>query len=210
MGVIGRRGENFASEWLTARAEQAWEREAVWAGARLPDRMLLDHYLAHRSALITYAARIVGSRVRAEDLVQDAYLRVMASDTRVASDRSDDREIARPVAYLYRIVRNLAVDWKRRPTVEDIDRQGSDAIDSVAAPLSSPEHEVLYRQLLHVVVEALAELPQRTQIAFEMHWLEGYTLHEIAERLDISVTLAHLLVRSAVGHCAKRLDDLES
>jgi RNA polymerase sigma-70 factor (ECF subfamily) len=43
-----------------------------------------------------------------------------------------------------------------------------------------------------------------------MHWLEGHTLHEIAERLDISVTLAHLLVRSAVGHCAKRLDDLES
>jgi RNA polymerase sigma factor (sigma-70 family) len=83
-------------------------------------------------------------------------------------------------------------------------------MDSVAAPLSSPEHEVLYRQLLHVVVEALAELPQRTQIAFEMHWLEGHTLHEIAKRLDISVTLAHLLVRSAVGHCAKRLDDLES
>jgi len=172
--------------------------------------MLLDLYLAHRPALIAYAARIVGSRVRAEDLVQDAYLRVMASDAHVASDLSGDREIARPLAYLYRIVRNLAVDWKRHLSVEDIDRQSSDTMDTFAAPLSSPEQEVLHRQQLRLVAEALAELPRRTQTVFEMRWLEGHTLHEIAERLDVSVTLAHQLSRSAVTHCAKRLSDLES
>ena len=32
-------------------------------------------YVAHRSALIDYAARILGSREAAEDIVQDAYLR---------------------------------------------------------------------------------------------------------------------------------------
>jgi len=189
---------------------QGLEREAVRAGARLQDQMLLDLYLAHRSALIAYAARIVGSRVRAEDLVQDAYLRVMASDAQVASDMMSNRDIARPVAYLYRIVRNLAVDWQRHLSVEDIDRQSSEAMDSVAAPLSSPEQEVLHRQQLRLVAEALAELPQRTQTVFEMRWLEGHTLHEIAERLDVSVTLAHQLSRSAVTHCAKRLSELES
>jgi RNA polymerase sigma factor (sigma-70 family) len=181
------------------------EREAVRAGARLRDQMLLDLYLAHRSALIAYAARIVGSRVRAEDLVQDAYLRVQ-----VASDMLGNRDIARPVAYLYRIVRNLAVDWKRHLSVEDIDRHSSDAMDSFAARLSSPEQEVLHRQQLRLVAEALAELPQRTQTVFEMRWLEGHTLHEIAERLDVSVTLAHQLSRSAVIHCAKRLSEMES
>ena len=35
-------------------------------------------------------------------------------------------------------------------------------------------------------------------------------LRTIAERLDVSVTLAHQLSRSAVTHCAKRLSELES
>lgn len=59
----------------------------------------LDIYLANRQALVDYVAPIVGGQAQAEDVVQDAWLRFDARDT---------RPVQRPVAYLYRIVRNLA------------------------------------------------------------------------------------------------------
>jgi RNA polymerase sigma factor (sigma-70 family) len=171
--------------------------------------LLLNLYLTHRSALINYATKIVGSRVWAEDIVQDAYLRIaaMGPDQPPVVDSSNQRPIAHPVAYLYRIVRNLAADWSRRRSTESIEGLSADAIDTMAAVSPSPEHELIYRQQIQLLAEALTELPERTQIAFAMHRLGGFTLQAIADHLGISVTLAHQLVRSALSHFAERLDE---
>src|SRR5262245_40225025 len=129
---------------------------------------LLNLYLTHRSALINYATKIVGSRVWAEDIVQDAYLRIaaMGPDDPPIADTDNQRPIAYPVAYLYRIVRNLAADWSRRRSTEGIEGESAEFIESMAAVSPSPEHELIYRQQIRILAEALAELPERTQIAF--------------------------------------------
>jgi RNA polymerase sigma factor (sigma-70 family) len=171
--------------------------------------VLLDLYIAHRSALISYATRIVGSRVPAEDIVQDAYLRIAALDPNDGQSFDPDIEsqIAHPVAYLYRIVRNLAADWSRRRVTESVAGESAEIINSVDGQTPSPEHELIYRQQVRRLAEALSELPERTQIAFAMHRLGGYTLQAIAGHLGISVTLTHQLVRNALTHCAERLSD---
>jgi RNA polymerase sigma factor (sigma-70 family) len=171
--------------------------------------VLLDLYIAHRPALISYAARIVGSRVSAEDIVQDAYFRIAALDPndRPSFDPDVESQIAHPVAYLYRIVRNLAADWSRRRATENVAGESAEIINSVDGQALSPEHELIYRQQVRRLAEALAELPERTQIAFAMHRLGGYTLQAIAGHLGISVTLTHQLVRNALTHCAERLGD---
>jgi RNA polymerase sigma factor (sigma-70 family) len=165
------------------------------------DRSLLDLYLVHRSALIEYAVPIVGSRVVAEDIVQDAYLRL----ARPAG--GSDQPIANPLSYLYRIVRNLALDHRRRAVAEGAGVRLPELVHALAAPASTPEDELLHRQQLRLIAAALAELPERTRIAFEMHRLGGFTLQQIAGALGISVTLVHQLVRSAITHAAGRLDD---
>ena len=174
------------------------------------DRSKLDLYLMHRAALVDHAAPIVGCRSRAEDLVQDAYLRFAAAGRGAAeADARDSIErIAQPVAYLYRIVRNLALDWVRRQAVEG-GPADPEVLDRMPAAVATPERTALYRNELRVVTEALAELPERTRTAFEMHRLGGHTLQDIARRLGISVGLAHQLVRDAVTHCAERLGDLD-
>jgi RNA polymerase sigma-70 factor (ECF subfamily) len=174
--------------------------------------VLLNLYLAHRSALLNYATRIVGSRVWAEDIVQEAYLRIasMSPNDQLVLGSDRQSEIAHPVAYLYRIVRNLAADWSRRRSTENTEPAYAEVIDAMAAQAPSPEHELIYRQQVRLLADALKELPERTQIAFAMHRLGGYTLQAIAEHLGISVTLAHQLVRSALTHCADRLDELPS
>lgn len=158
------------------------------------DAAKLDLFLSHRARLIDYAAPLVGCRARAEDIVQEAFIRFS----------SGEAKLAQPVGYLYRIVRNLAVDWARHVAVEGTSSDTA-ALEEVPASAASPEQAAVYRDELRIVTEALAELPPRTRMAFEMHRLGGLTLQEIAGRLGISVGLAHQLVRDALSHCAERL-----
>ena len=160
--------------------------------------------MEHRAALVDYVAPIVGGRSQAEDVVQEAYIRFSASDT---ADRSG-KAISNPVGYLYRIVRNLAIDWVRRsgadwrPAVEG-------ELERVVSPVWSAEEELIHRDELRILTEALMELPERTRIAFNMHRIEGRPLREVADRLGISVVRAHQLVRQAVAHGARRLDEAD-
>ncbi len=164
--------------------------------AHIDQRLRL--FLRYRAALIDLAAPIVGCRAGAEDVVQEAYLRFSAA----GSDRS---EIHKPVPYLYQIVRRLAFDWVHSHSRERPGMVDSEFFDEIASPTPSPEQIALYRQELELVTDALGELPERTRIAFEMHRLGGYKLHEIADHLGISVTLAHQLIHRGLAHCAARL-----
>ncbi|PNU03049.1 hypothetical protein A8V01_25180 [Novosphingobium guangzhouense] len=162
-------------------------------------------YGAHRSALISYAERIAGNRAEAEDVVQDAWLHL-----RQALDRDKLRD---PVPYLYRIVRNLAIDGRRKAG-----RQARHVADEAVADLAeiaddapSPDVVVSAQVELRCVERALASLPERQRIAIEMYRLGDFKLREIAERLNISISLAHLLIVKGLAECHRlcRPDDLE-
>ena len=160
----------------------------------------LSIFTAHRGALVAYAAGIVGNRVLAEDLVQEAWLRF--------DEAARHRQLEQPLGYLYRIVRNLALDGRRRMARESqvmIDSCLDVAVASTADEAPSPETVALYKDDLELVMEAITELPERTRIALEMHRIGGCKLREIAAFLDISLPLAHLLVSEGVQHCKRRL-----
>lgn len=112
-----------------------------------------------------------------------------------------------PLGYLYRIVRNLALDGKRRLDVEKriFKGSGEEAIAVFPDARPSAEATVVHKDDLRLLREALQELPKRTRIAFEMHRLKGCKLHEIAAVLGISVTAAQLLVMDGLQHCKYRL-----
>lgn len=160
---------------------------------------LLAIFLAHRSALIDYANRIVGDHARAEDVVQEAYLRFDS----VASAKLLDE----PVGYLYRIVRNLALDGRRRLTREAIyiDKQSSDVTEQAADLTPSPEAAAAGRSELLALKAALAELPERTRRALELHRFEGKTVKCVAESLGVSVGTAHALIVDGLEHCRSKL-----
>jgi RNA polymerase sigma-70 factor (ECF subfamily) len=160
-------------------------------------------YLEHRAALVDYAAPIVGDRARAEDIVQEAWLRFTAAlDSRGGG-------ITHPVGYLYRIVRNLAVDLSRRLSVEAWQLDAAELLDSTPTPAPGPERQAAARSDLRRVAAALAELPPRKQMAFDLHRFEGRTFAEIGAALGISQTQAHNLVRDALVHCMRRLEAAE-
>jgi RNA polymerase sigma-70 factor (ECF subfamily) len=164
--------------------------------SRAPD--ILGIFLAHRSGLVDYASRIVGDHAQAEDVVQEAYLRF---------DRAASAPIAEPVGYLYRIVRNLALDGRRRQAREAlfVVGQSPEFSDGAACSRPGPEAEAAGRSDVEALKAALAELPERTRRALELHRFEGKTVKAVAAALGVSVGTAHALIVDGLEHCRTRL-----
>lgn len=159
------------------------------------DRLKL--YLTHRSALVDYATPLTGNRAQAEDVVQEAYFRfVPQRDGAAPADN--------PLAYLYRIVRNLALDLIRRNGAESR-REAQIALLDAGLTMPAPDDVFVHREDLRRAAAALAELPERTRLAFELHRFHDQTFQQIADRLGMSITSAHRLVRDAVMHVSRRL-----
>ena len=157
-------------------------------------------FVEHRGSLVNYANRILHDRAGAEDVVQEAWLRFSAA--------ADNGQIVNPVSYLYRIVRNLALDWARRRSFE-VPRVADPVMESVPSDVPSAERILFYRDELREIADAIAELPERTRRAFTMYRLEGCTLQQIADHLGVSVVRTHQLVKEAILHAARRLDGPE-
>lgn len=160
------------------------------------DKGKLDLYLAHRSALVDYATPILGDRARAEDVVQDAFIRFVPSGR---------QSFAQPVAYLYRIVRNLAFDLTRRRGLEQRQEEGEPAWWMLPAQPRTPEEETLHRRDLAAMEECLAAMAPNMRLAVEMHRFGGFTLDEVAARLGVSPATAHRLVHEGLVRIAAGL-----
>lgn len=155
-------------------------------------------FVAQRSQLKAVALKILGNVHRAEDVVQDAYLKLLEAP--VAT------EVHQPVAYLFQLVRNLAIDRHRRAALEtQVFTVEEDGLH-VPHRSGSPETQVIYRQQLRLVSDALASLPERTRRAFELYRLGGLTQREVAHELGISATLVNFMIRDAMTCCRDALD----
>ncbi|WP_294281463.1 sigma-70 family RNA polymerase sigma factor [uncultured Sphingomonas sp.] len=150
-----------------------------------------------RSRLIVEAARMTGDRASAEDVVQDAWLRL--------SQNARDTQIAEPVGYIRRVVRNLALDeYRQRQRRERVmSSDAGDAAETLMADTAGVDRALMARQELALVAAELARMPPRMRRAVELHRLSGAPLREIAAELGVSVTGAHALVTEGVERCRK-------
>lgn len=155
---------------------------------------LLQMLVSNRAGLIKTAARITGCHSRAEDVVQDAYLRVsrINADTLPSSARLN---------YVFRIVRNLAIDHYRKQSMEQRYFVSDDQNLHCAPQLSNPESINVDLQTLGKVEHALAQLPERTRYAFVMYRVHGKPQKDIASELGVSPTLVNFMIRDALVHC---------
>jgi RNA polymerase sigma factor (sigma-70 family) len=132
-------------------------------------RTVVELYRARFDRLAAEAERLVGRRAVAEDLVQEAFLRLLG-------DPPHDE--ARTLAWLRVVIRRLAVDWLR-----DERRTGADTGQDVR--LSPSAEETALRGLEREALEtALASLPDRDRRAL---WLRhsGHSYREIGAALGI-------------------------
>ena len=135
-------------------------------------------YDRHSRPAYSLAYRMMGEKQAAEDLVQDAFLKVWRSATSYRADRASVR------TWLLSIVHNRGIDQlrslaSRRRTQEKIE---------ASAPKSQPSEafsESWRNSQREQVREALSTLPKEQLKTLELAYFSGYTHVEIAELLDV-------------------------
>ena len=143
----------------------------------------LTRRLTPRSYAVAY--RVLGDRAEAEDVTQEALMRLW----KTAPDWEPGR--AQVSTWLYRVVMNLCIDTKRRR------RGGSVALDQVAEPMDDrPDaaSEMLARARTDALQSALMTLPERQCQAVVLRHLEELSNPEISEILDVSVEAVESLI----------------
>jgi RNA polymerase sigma factor (sigma-70 family) len=136
----------------------------------------------------------------AADLTQDSFVRLMTANP-TAQEHN-------PRAYLYRVSRNVLIDHRRRESSAPFSDVHETKAQAVADPKPSAETVVYDKQRLALSNAALAELPERTRLAFELYRLEEMTIAEVAEKIGLSTTRTWTLIRDAYRHVRMRLKDV--
>jgi len=145
----------------------------------------------HLNRAVAVAQRVTGSRGEAEEIAQEAFLRVW---TKAPNWRSAEGDFpaARFTTWLYRVVVNLGIDRKRRPAMNALEAAG-DPVDPADSALRTLEKA----QLSDRVAAAVAALPERQRTALTLCFYEGLSNREAADILALSPgAVESLLVRA--------------
>jgi RNA polymerase sigma-70 factor (ECF subfamily) len=156
-----------------AQANEAQLMAWTTAGDRLAFDTLVGRHLerAYRTAL-----RVLGNPSDAEEVAQEAMMRAWCNAA------SWDPARSRFTTWLYRIVVNLALDFRRRPITSPLEEAG-DPPDTAADPAARLEAQ----QRGQAVSEALANLSTRQRVALTLIYYEGLSGREAAAALNVSL-----------------------
>lgn len=142
-------------------------------GDRLAAVALTDR-LAPRA--LGFAARLLGDATEAEDVTQEAMLRLW----KIAPDWRQGE--AEPATWVYRVVRNLCTDRLRKARGVALDQ-----VDEPADGTPSVEATLIAQDRAQALQAALNQLPERQREAVILRHIEGLANPEIAQIMEIGV-----------------------
>lgn len=142
------------------------------------------------------AMRVLGDRAEAEDVAQEAMLRLW----KIAPEWDDQG--AQVSTWLYRVVMNLCIDIKRRKRGGNVD---IDDIPEPADPAKTAVETLQDTARQDALQAALMTLPERQRQAVVLRHIEELSNPEIAEILSISVEAVESLTSRAKRALAKNL-----
>jgi RNA polymerase sigma-70 factor (ECF subfamily) len=167
------------------------------SGAADPGQALDTLYRAQRPSLLRFFTRSRASPADAEDLTQEAFLRLARAGSAGAA-------VAQPGAYLRQIGRNLVRDSARASATRLV------SIDSDATDTAISEEDELCRlearDSLRRIEAAMLRLKPRTREIFLAHRLDGMSYAQIAEQTGLSVKGVEKQMTKAIAQIRRAMD----
>lgn len=167
-------------------------------------RIYLDTY----KDLCLLALRHVHSVSVAEDIVQDAFCKVLVRRPDVF--RLEDGSQIR--AYMWRTVRNGAVDWCRRhagrsSSLEEraIDAELSVLVDALCTSENFGEYD--YDIISRTLDDVVSGLPPRAREVYSLRREKGLSNKDVAQRLGVSVKAVEKQMTISLKRIRKALAD---
>ena len=149
---------------------------------------------SHSEKMVGLAWRLTGQSDVAEEIAQEAFLRLYRS---LHSFRGDSRV----GTWLYRTVTRLAIDHLRHEKIKrrifflrSTESDQADPVDLAADPGASPLEMLQAKETATRMHRVLQQLPARQKAIFVLRHQDGLPLKEIAELLgvELGTVKAHL------------------
>ena len=166
-------------------------------------------YDRYRPRLVHFIARKTGDRDRAEDLVQEAFIRV----TRHLHRFDQGKKFS---TWIYTICSNLSknelrnrsrsplVLFQKLTTHWDPDHRPLQFEDANARP----DDQYRKRYLQQIVEQTVGELPEHHQLVFRLREMEGKSYEEIAEITGVNLGTVKSRLHRARTSFAERIEPL--
>jgi len=148
--------------------------------------------VAMRPRLHRYAARMVGSVIDGEDVLQDALIK--AVEARLAAGA-----IQNPEGWLFRITHNTALDFLRRRSRQEALRSAEEV-----EMMADPADEILNRQIAATSLRTFMRLPVAQRASVILADVLGCSLQEVCDVMQYSLPA----VKAALNRGRTRLREL--
>ncbi len=184
---------------MSLRKKSASAGLKVWTVAELG-----AFYTEHRSELIAHASRILKDRARAEEVIQDALIKIMLAAPELES-------IDHALGYVHRTIENLCIDIfrieGRRPNLVVLD-DASAELESTWIDNEVHVDVIAAADDAAIVRQALAMLSPAERAALVMWEMEGRSTSEIAAELGIKESAVRHTVSRARASLRKVMSEL--
>lgn len=181
----------------TGEFEPATEIDARTCSERRERAELVERlFKEHNEALLRFLSARVGSAQEANEVAQEAYVRMLSLEQTGA--------VSYLRAFLFKTAENIAIDRRRRETVHA--RAMTSPLFSEHADRRTPERRVAGEQTLERLHRVIAALPAKCRHAFVLYEFHGMSFEEIAAGMRISERMVRKYVVRALLHCRTALD----
>ena len=144
--------------------------------------------------LLLYAERLLRDSHGAQDVVQEAFLRLLRADRAEVEPRLP--------GWLYAVARNLAFDRMRRERV--MERTNAATLDDRTGA-EDPAGGAETRDAAAAALRALESLPEKQREALRLRLQHGLSYREVAEVMDVTVNHVGVLLHEGLKSLRSRL-----
>jgi RNA polymerase sigma-70 factor, ECF subfamily len=150
----------------------------------------------HLPAMLGLARRILGNAAEAEDVAQEAFMRVWTHAPRW-------QPLAQFRTWLTRVVINLCLDRKRRAPWVELETAGE-----IADPARDAGEKAEDDERERMLAAAIEKLPVRQRSAIVLTYGDGMSNAQVADVLDTSVSAVETLLVRAKQNLRRALENV--
>ncbi|TRX61386.1 sigma-70 family RNA polymerase sigma factor [Fulvivirga sp. M361] len=149
-------------------------------------------------SLASYLYYRFGDREQAQDIVQETFSKLWQQCAEVPLEKAR--------SFIYTVASNLFVSVKRHDQVKLRYREQAVELNNVNN--ESPEYQILEKEFMEKLTDAIASLPEKQRAAYLLNRVEKKTYREIAEIMEVSVKAVEKLMHKALKKIKDRIGDL--
>jgi RNA polymerase sigma-70 factor, ECF subfamily len=151
----------------------------------------------HQSFVLRLAYRFVRNTGDAEDITQDAFIRLWKNLPKY-------RPEIKLTTWMYTIVTNLCLDYLRSPRFKNSRSTSTVEVEMKIASTSKSDQALVHEELRNVILKLTEELTPKQKAAFVLRDLEELDVEEVCTILNESATK----VKSNLYHARQRMSEL--